>query len=293
MHEVKADEGESVPGLRNVEVRLRRGAVRPRDEYFELLDALAARDAGSRLDSFTSTCGLGRAALTGGALGAWQTLHLVWAAWAASRLARGGLEREEREAALLGLAWSLFMVLLCVYHWSEFLVTMRFNAPVGACESFLLDQSRQYQVAMGVSMAEFWLEAWLAPGLKTALPCRALMLLGFALCVMGQVFRSGAMWQAGSNFTHVIQTEKVKGHRLVTSGLYSVVRHPSYFGWFWWSVGTQLLVCNPVSCLGFAAAGYAFFKGRIPVEERLLEQFFPDEFPAFRQRTPTGIPFLK
>lgn len=69
-----------------------------------------------------------------------------------------------------------------------------------------------------------------------------------------------------------------------------MLRHPSYFGWFWWSVGTQVVLCNPITCVGYAWASYSFFRYRIPVEERSLMQFYPDEYVAYMQRSYIGIP---
>jgi protein-S-isoprenylcysteine O-methyltransferase len=67
-------------------------------------------------------------------------------------------------------------------------------------------------------------------------------MVGLTLCVAGEVFRKGAMLKAWENFTHLVREKKVEGHRLVTTGLYSLCRHPSYAGWFWWSIGTQVSV---------------------------------------------------
>lgn len=47
----------------------------------------------------------------------------------------------------------------------------------------------------------------------------------------------------------------------------SHLRHPAYFGWFWWSIGTQMLLCNPVCIVVYAAASWRFFSQRIPFEE--------------------------
>lgn len=58
--------------------------------------------------------------------------------------------------------------------------------------------------------------------------------------------------QAGPAFTHRIKSNKRPGHNMVTSGMYTYLRHPGYFGWFLWSVGTQVLLCNPMSAVGFA-----------------------------------------
>jgi protein-S-isoprenylcysteine O-methyltransferase len=68
------------------------------------------------------------------------------------------------------------------------------------------------------------------------------------------------------------------------------LRHPSYFGWFYWSVGTQLALCNPVCTLAYAYAAWTFFRGRIPYEESLLVDFYGAEYVQYAQRTPIGIP---
>lgn len=95
---------------------------------------------------------------------------------------------------------------------------------------------------------------------------------------------------AAQNFTHLIQTRKRPEHRLVTRGVYAWVRHPGYAGWMLWAVGTQLVLCNPVCALGFAAAAWRFFTARCRYEDRLLAQFFGDEFERYRTATRSGIP---
>ena len=44
----------------------------------------------------------------------------------------------------------------------------------------------------------------------------------------------------GKNFNHIIQNQKQDGHVLVTEGVYALVRHPAYTGWFCWSISTQV-----------------------------------------------------
>ncbi|CAN0535280.1 unnamed protein product, partial [Ectocarpus sp. 8 AP-2014] len=68
----------------------------------------------------------------------------------------------------------------------------------------------------------------------------AVVAAGVALALIGHWFRVGAMWTAGSNFNHEIMQRREESHQLVTSGVYRFLRHPSYFGWFWWSLGTQV-----------------------------------------------------
>ena len=71
------------------------------------------------------------------------------------------------------------------------------------------------------------------------------------------------------------------------------LRHPSYFGWFWWSIGTQVLLCNPLCAVVYAGAAWHFFKVRIPYEEALLMNFFPGQYQQYMARSYIGIPFIK
>ena len=94
---------------------------------------------------------------------------------------------------------------------------------------------------------------------------------GFCIAVMGQTFRSLAMIHAASNFNHTVQTQKDPTHVLVTSGVYSLVRHPSYFGFFWWAVGLQLFLANPITAILFTYVLWNFFSNRIKyISEYLL-----------------------
>ena len=89
-----------------------------------------------------------------------------------------------------------------------------------------------------------------------------------ALC--GDSLHKAAMLTAGTNFNHMIQSQKDSGHVLVTSGVYAYVRHPAYVGWFCWSVGTQVMLCNPVCVLGYALASWHYFRECIEMEQPLL-----------------------
>lgn len=64
--------------------------------------------------------------------------------------------------------------------------------------------------------------------------------VGLALCTIGELLRKAAIWTARDNFTHLVQQEKTQTHLLVTHGVYSWFRHPSYVGWFYWCIGTQV-----------------------------------------------------
>ncbi|KAJ1564251.1 hypothetical protein HK096_008912 [Nowakowskiella sp. JEL0078] len=94
--------------------------------------------------------------------------------------------------------------------------------------------------------------------------------LGLILALTGQTLRTVAQLTAGSSFTHQIATYKRLDHILVTSGIYRYLRHPSYTGFFYWGVGLQLMMFNPVCFLGYSVALWVFFKDRIEEEEQGL-----------------------
>jgi protein-S-isoprenylcysteine O-methyltransferase len=93
------------------------------------------------------------------------------------------------------------------------------------------------------------------------------------------------------------------------------LRHPSYFGWFWWSIGMAFLLGNPITIAAFACASWQFFADRIPYdqypkhlnitvlaltnvsfdrfEEEALIKMFGQSYIEYRKRTPTGIPLIK
>ena len=225
--------------------------------------------------AFDSPKAVGRVGVGGVVLGAALGAHavlLVLAAW-------------RRDLALF--QWCLYAVALSGFHVSEFAVTAVCQPARASYDSMLINHSPAYTAAALASWLEFWLEYLLCPSLKGR---PAAMAAGVALVAAGQFLRGAAMWTAGANFAHVIMRTKDPSHRLVTHGVYSRLRHPSYCGWFWWSVGTQVLLGNPVCVLAYAAAAYAFFSTRVPFEEATLLHFYGDEYRAYLGRTWIGIP---
>jgi len=73
---------------------------------------------------------------------------------------------------------------------------------------------------------------------------------------------------------------------------YRYLRHPSYVGWFYWSIGTQLLLGNPFCTIGYAVTGYVFFCHRITYEEEMLQRQYPQQYSAYVMNTYIGFPCL-
>jgi protein-S-isoprenylcysteine O-methyltransferase len=116
----------------------------------------------------------------------------------------------------------------------------------------------------------------------------AMQIAGLALLVAGIVTRSAAIVQLGRFHAPIvaIQTD----HRVVDTGLYRRIRHPSYLGacialsGFALGQGSWL---GAVFMLACALAAYAY---RIEVEERALLASLGETYAAYRKRTHRLIP---
>ena len=81
------------------------------------------------------------------------------------------------------------------------------------------------------------------------------------------------------------------GHTLVTSGVYGVIRNPSYLGLLISSLGWALAFRSVVGVLLVLLLVLPLI-ARINSEERLLHSQFGDEYEAYRSRTWRLIPGL-
>ncbi|XP_076039926.1 isoprenylcysteine carboxylmethyltransferase ste14 [Oratosquilla oratoria] len=183
-----------------------------------------------------------------------------------------------------------YMVVLTFFHYSEYFTTAIGNPSTLTLDSYLLNHSLAYGLAAVTSWCEFFIERWLVPELKQLW---YISVIGIIICLWGEIVRKLAMLTAKTNFNHVVQTEKQDGHELVTWGIYQYFRHPSYVGWFWWSVGTQVLLVNPVCILGYGLASWAFFNERIYYEELSLLKFFGQKYLDYQKKVGTGLPLIR
>ncbi|KAK2762640.1 hypothetical protein FQN54_000813 [Arachnomyces sp. PD_36] len=163
-----------------------------------------------------------------------------------------------------------FLASLAVFHFLEYYTTARYNPVYGTISAFLFSQNgAAYNIAHGSAMVECILTHLFLPETyfeKTAIifgGVRGQLIAGMVFMLIGQTVRTIGMIQAGSNFNHIVQVERKEGHMLVQDGIYSFFRHPSYFGFFWWGLGTQLVLGNVVCFSGYAFVLWRFFSSRI------------------------------
>jgi protein-S-isoprenylcysteine O-methyltransferase Ste14 len=111
--------------------------------------------------------------------------------------------------------------------------------------------------------------------------------IGVALYAAGGALRLWPVFVLGRRFSGLVAIQP--GHTLVTTGVYGVIRHPSYLG---------LLVCTLGWVLAFRSLLGVLLTlmmvvpvvARIDSEERLLCSQFGDDYDAYRSRTWRLVP---
>jgi protein-S-isoprenylcysteine O-methyltransferase Ste14 len=113
--------------------------------------------------------------------------------------------------------------------------------------------------------------------------------LGVLLYAAGGVLRLAPVFVLGRRFSGLVAIQPE--HRLVSSGLYGVIRHPSYLGLFVLSLGWGLAFRSGVGVI-LAVLTLPVVLARIDAEERLLSETFGAEYDAYRARTWRLIPYV-
>ena len=195
--------------------------------------------------------------------------------------------------------WCTYIICLCTFHLLEFFITAIYNPTQATSDSYLVNHSITYTTAAILSWIEFWIR-FICVLRQTPLPVvdsfslpSSISYVGLAILVCAQGIRSLAMATAGESFNHLIQTTKKQNHILITHGIYGIFRHPSYVGFFYWSISTQLILGNVLHVFLYSLASWTFFNRRIQYEEESLCQFFPETYPQYVAQTYIGIPLIK
>jgi protein-S-isoprenylcysteine O-methyltransferase Ste14 len=113
--------------------------------------------------------------------------------------------------------------------------------------------------------------------------------IGVALYASGGVLRLWPVFTLGKRFSGLVAIQQ--DHRLVTTGLYSVVRHPSYLGMLIFLLGWALAF-RSLAGVGLTALTIVPLIARIRSEEAMLASAFGAEYAAYRARTSRLIPGL-
>ena len=111
--------------------------------------------------------------------------------------------------------------------------------------------------------------------------------VGVVIYAAGGVMRLWPVFALGKRFSGLVAIQR--GHRLVTTGPYSLIRHPSYLGMLTFLVGWALAFRSALGVI-LAALTVIPVLARIKAEEAMLLREFGPEYEAYRRRTSRLIP---
>jgi protein-S-isoprenylcysteine O-methyltransferase Ste14 len=150
--------------------------------------------------------------------------------------------------------------------------------------------SLSYRVPLALGGFLLWFPAFhsplnlvLIPGTDWARVC------GVIFCVIGLLLTSWSRRTLGANWSSEVAFKQ--GHELVQRGPYRFVRHPIYTGILLMSLGTAIVVGQLHSWLGFPFLCGGFWI-KLRQEEAVMQQHFPDEYPAYQRQVRALVPFL-
>jgi protein-S-isoprenylcysteine O-methyltransferase len=139
---------------------------------------------------------------------------------------------------------------------------------------------------MGLATLLALLRTWPPPATLAA----PALWTGLLLMAGGMVLRLWSVRVLAEHFT--VDVSILPGHRLVREGPYRLLRHPSYSGLLLSLLGFAVALADGAALLAVALPAAIAFSRRIRVEERVLHEAFPGEYPGYARQTWRLLPWL-
>lgn len=175
-----------------------------------------------------------------------------------------------------------------VWGGSEFTLSLFKRSKIGAVSKDRNTLSIIWIVNLAAVVASIWLAyhtpGWWLPGQQQ------LYVAGFVLYVLGMVLRWYSIIHLGRFFT--VNVAIAADHKLIQTGPYRWLRHPSYTGGLTTLVGFSLCIGNLASILALVIPCTAVSLWRIHVEEAALTQAFGKDYEDYRRRTKRLVPLI-
>jgi protein-S-isoprenylcysteine O-methyltransferase Ste14 len=114
------------------------------------------------------------------------------------------------------------------------------------------------------------------------------ILFGLLPFISGLVLLLASIFNLGKNLTPF--PRPISDGRMVTTGVYSLVRHPMYLSIILVCLGFSLLTMNPIR-LGLTGILFVFFDAKSRYEETWLNQKYPS-YDDYRKRVKKLVPWI-
>lgn len=109
------------------------------------------------------------------------------------------------------------------------------------------------------------------------------------LILLGAVIRIVSKLYLGGNFSHSVKIDRE--HKLITTGIYSQLRHPSYLGTLL-IIGGAAFALSPIPCVIVIILVFIFAEKRVTREEALMIKHFGKTYEDYIAKTKKYFPYL-
>jgi protein-S-isoprenylcysteine O-methyltransferase len=182
-------------------------------------------------------------------------------------------------ASLLGLLFALSEVGLAIFK----------RAKAGAAQAADRGSLSLLWLVIVMSVIVAYSLSYRVPSLRMGL-ASILIDIGVVLFVAGLALRWYSIVYLGRFFT--VNVAIATDHRLIDTGPYRLIRHPSYTGALMAFVGLGLCLCNWASLAAITIPTLLAFLWRMRIEEAALSQALGDKYRDYMRRTQRLIPAI-
>lgn len=150
---------------------------------------------------------------------------------------------------------------------------------------------------MRILIGLFWsgvalnfLFGWLFPVAALSWHRTALFFVGVTLILLGVALRWYAIWTLGAYFTRDVAVST--DQKVVQTGPYRFIRHPSYSGTFLTMLGVGLAMTNWASLVALFLCVFSGHLYRVSIEEKALIKIIGQPYIEYMHYTKRFIPWV-
>ena len=118
----------------------------------------------------------------------------------------------------------------------------------------------------------------------------ATQILGVGLCAAGIALALWARRVLGTNWSGVVTLKE--NHELIQSGPYGYVRHPIYSGILLGILGSLIALAPFIGSIFVLALALFTLKVKSLMEEKIMLETFPEQYPQYMQQVRSLIPHV-
>ena len=182
--------------------------------------------------------------------------------------------------------WAIFVWAF----WPEFQIVRRAGKSVRRADSPDAGSYRVIVNAMGIAFLVAWPLAWV-PALRFPKHWEiSVFIVGLVFVTAGSLLRRHCWRLLGASFTGDVQGRE--GQRIITSGAYTLLRHPSYTAGIVMNAGAGLALGSWASTALLVVGSLAAYSYRIAVEERVLLKTVGEPYREFMRTRKRLIPYV-